>query len=208
MSESVEEKLSNEDARQIPIIAAILLQLQRELDPHLTYHSAEHTDTVLSDALMLAQAEGCSRSEQTLVAIAAAYHDAGFLDQSEQNEPFGARRARTAMEEARYSTADICAVERMILDTTIEQSSAGIVHIARHLLSPYLLDADVANLGRASFWAQFELLVRELDVEPKVLARRTISLFEGHRWLTHTASSMWGERTKSNLQSLHELVNA
>jgi predicted metal-dependent HD superfamily phosphohydrolase len=201
------DRLSFEDARRIDIIAAVLSQLETSLAPQLYYHSLAHTETVIADALMLAQSEGCSFEEQKLIAIAAAYHDAGFLDQAEQNEPLGAGRAREAMERSQgYGPADINAVTQMILDTTVMQSSVGVVHIPHHALSPYLLDADVANLGRASFWDQFGLLVRELQVEPKVLARRTVSLFEGHRWLTRTAKSMWGTRAEQNLTALREFI--
>lgn len=207
MADNQPDRLTFDNARRIDVVASVLGELEVGLSPQLTYHSLAHTESVLADALMLAQSEGCSFEEQKLIAIAAAYHDAGFLDQAEQNEPLGASRAREAMERSQgYGPGDINAVTQMILDTTVMQSSVGVVHIPHHVLSPYLLDADVANLGRASFWDQFALLVRELQVEPKVLARKTVSLFEGHRWLTRTAKSMWGTRAEQNLEALKEFI--
>lgn len=195
-------RLSYQDAEQIPQVAEALALLERELDPRYTYHTANHTRVVLADALMLAHAEGCSHHEQVLVALAAAFHDVGYLDRATHNEEFGARRARIAMEEGGYSSSDITAVEQMILDTSMVQSIAGVLHMPRHVLSPYLLDADLANLGRASFWDQFELIRKELGIDRETMIAQTIKLFESHRWLTRTAGELWKAQARKNLDAL------
>jgi predicted metal-dependent HD superfamily phosphohydrolase len=208
MNECSIVRLSFDDALRIPAIGRILQLLESNLDARLIYHSAEHTRTVLADALMLATAEGCTVHEQNLLAWAAAFHDSGFLDQFSKNEPFGAKRAREAMKEAGHLESDIQAVEQLILDTEMVQSSAGFSHLPHHILSPYLLDADLANLGRPSFWQHLEQLAQEQGTETLSLAKQTIPLLEAHRWLTRTASQLWQRQARVNLEELTRRISA
>ena len=50
------------------------------LDPHLTYHCAEHTADVLEQTIRIADEEGIKdERELFLLKVAALYHDTGFL---------------------------------------------------------------------------------------------------------------------------------
>jgi len=51
------------------------------LDSALYYHSPEHTKNVLRQSIELAQEDELASRDQLLLAIAAAFHDAGFLEQ-------------------------------------------------------------------------------------------------------------------------------
>lgn len=79
--------------------------LLEKLDPNLYfYHSRDHTFVdVLPAAIELGKQEGISEEEMLLVSTAALYHDVGYLDVYEKNEPFGAKRAREELPSFGYA---------------------------------------------------------------------------------------------------------
>ena len=136
-----------------PLVTETVDTLVSNLDPTLYYHSPAHTKDVLRQTLELAEADALDNRDVLLLAIAAAFHDAGFLKQRPKNEPIGAKMAVEAMAKSgRFSQGECDLVEQMILDTQLVME--GPAQIANCRLSPWLLDADLANLGRDDFWDQ------------------------------------------------------
>ena len=70
-----------------PLVTETVETLVCNLDPTLHYHSPAHTKDVLKQTLELAEADGLDDRDVLLLAIAAAFHDAGFLQQRPKNEP-------------------------------------------------------------------------------------------------------------------------
>ena len=75
----------------------------------LPYHGKPHTEDVLHEAILFAMSEGVNDPrELELLAVAAAFHDAGFINNYDENEKFGAEFAEKYMSEAdTYSVNDI-----------------------------------------------------------------------------------------------------
>ncbi|MEK9990399.1 MAG: HD domain-containing protein, partial [Halieaceae bacterium] len=145
-----------------PLVIETVEHLASTLDPTLYYHSPDHTKDVLRQTMELAEADALNSRDVLLLAIAAAFHDAGFLEQRPKNEPIGAQMAVQAMSASgRFSQAEQDLVEQMILDTQLVME--GPAQISNSRLSPWLLDADLANLGRDDFWDQTRLLAKELE---------------------------------------------
>ena len=87
--------------------------------------------------------------ERELLVVAAIHHDAGRHKKA-LNEPIGAELAAKAMSTAGgYTKREINTVKHMILDTTLLMDDCA--QISNTDLSPYLLDADLSNLGRQCF---------------------------------------------------------
>ena len=192
---------------ELPIVATALQRLQLSLPPHLVYHSAKHTQNVLREALRFAATDGLPAREQELLAIAAAYHDIGFLERMSKNEIFGAQAARRAMSEsAQYSNEDMALVERMILDTEIQAGPEGPYQMCSHRLSGYLLDADLSNLGREDFLHWNQLLQQELGVRKEELLAFSRKLMLNHDWHTPAAQSLRSAGKKKNLEALEQLL--
>lgn len=188
-----------------PLVTETVETLVCNLDPTLHYHSPAHTKDVLKQTLELAEADGLDDRDVLLLAIAAAFHDAGFLQQRPKNEPIGAKMAVEAMVHAdRFSQEECELVEQMILDTQLVME--GPAQIANCRLSPWLLDADLANLGRDDFWDQTALLAKELDIDLQTMLPMTQALMQRHDWQSPAGQRLFGEKKAANFLALeHEL---
>lgn len=193
---------------KLPLIANALDMLEEGLSEELCFHSSSHTKNVIHEALYFAMQEGVSESELTLVAIAAAYHDTGFINSHTDNEQEGAELASRAMQATGdYSPEEIELVKTMILDTRMVQTQTGAKQIASHQLSKYLLDADLSNLGREDFFERAELLRRELGVERHLFFTQAYKLLKNHTWQTKAATKSRSDQQQANLERLMHLMN-
>ncbi len=72
----------------------VLMRLEQELPPNLFYHGIHHTrDDVLPAVARLAAMARLSKRQTLLLKTAALYHDIGFIEQYEMNEPVAIRIA-------------------------------------------------------------------------------------------------------------------
>ena len=189
-----------------PLVSETVEGLVADLDPTLHYHSPDHTKDVLRQTLELAEADSLSSRDLLLLAIAAAFHDAGFLVQRPKNEPIGAQMAVDAMAKSgRFSPAEQSLVEQMILDTQLVLE--GPAQVSNSRLSPWLLDADLANLGRDDFWDKTGLLAEELDVEMSAMLPMTQALMLRHEWQSPAGQRLFGEKKRANFLALKEKLN-
>jgi uncharacterized protein len=194
---------------RLAAISEPLGRLGTELSPNLLYHTVDHTREVIADAVMLALRDQLLAREVELLAVAAAWHDTGFIESPEHNEPIAARMAVEALTRiGSYSSAEIKLIEQMILDTAIIPQEAGSpLQRATTKLSPYLLDADVANFGRDDFFVKGELLRRELgEADLVAYNQKTQGLLTRHVWLSAPAQELWGAGKAFNLAKLQQLL--
>ena len=158
-----EQKTLISRIKRDPVIASVHSLLASQLDPSLKYHTKEHSDDVTDMAIALGASDQLDEHSLLLLGIAAAYHDSGFIEHRNDHEIVSAKLAERAMEaDGRFSKEDIRLIRQMILDTKLQAD--GPSHKVRSRLSSWLIDADLANLGRSDFLTQTELLADELEV--------------------------------------------
>lgn len=191
----------------LPLVQEALTLLDKALPDNLSYHTKGHTLEVLRESIRFAVTEGLSERELELLAIAAAFHDTGFIKSPLANELIGAEFAREALQRAGgFSTREIQLVEQMILDTKLVELSSGPQQIPSTKLSRYLLDADLSNLGRDDFFDKSELLRQELGVEERSFRSRSLQVFTAHLWLTQAAHALGQKKKEENLLLLRSIV--
>ena len=184
-----------------PLISNMLSKIDAELDKSLTYHCYAHTLDVMKQALALAEIDDLAEHERLLLMIAAAFHDAGFLLQKPKNEPIGAEMASEAMLASNeFSVEEREMVWQMIMDTQL--NAEGPAQTARTHLSPWLLDADLANLGRDDFWHQTTLLSEEMQIPIEEMLPFTQTLMARHGWLSPAGQLLFSEKKQQNLDFL------
>jgi uncharacterized protein len=206
---------------ELPLVHEALRRLKKELPSNLKYHSLQHTHDVLSCAIALGVQDGLDENKLTLLAIAAAWHDTGFIVQTARNEPIAAAWVREAMKSSGgYSEDEIGLVENAILDTQIkidlehhtlyQESSGGI--------SPWLLDADLSNLGQKDFMVKSMQVYSEMrgkDIaSPEELSdeagrgyiANTIRLLAHHRWHSAAGRNTFEKQEAINLSKLGVLL--
>jgi predicted metal-dependent HD superfamily phosphohydrolase len=186
-----------------PLVIETVEHLASTLDPTLYYHSPDHTKDVLRQTMELAEEDALDTRDVLLLAIAAAFHDAGFLEQRPKNEPIGAQMAVQAMSASgRFSQVEQDLVEQMILDTQLVME--GPAQISNSRLSPWLLDADLANLGRDDFWDQTRLLAKELEIEIASMLPMTRALMQRHDWQSPAGKRLFAAKKEANFVALEE----
>ena len=186
-----------------PLVIETVEHLASTLDPTLYYHSPDHTKDVLRQTMELAEQDDLNSRDVLLLAIAAAFHDAGFLEQRPKNEPIGAQMAVQAMSASgRFSQVEQDLVEQMILDTQLVME--GPAQISNSRLSPWLLDADLANLGRDDFWDQTRLLAKELEIEIASMLPMTRALMQRHDWQSPAGKRLFAAKKEANFVALEE----
>lgn len=190
-----------------PIIRSVLELLEKSLSPDLTYHSHHHTREVLEEVLRFGVHDGLKERELWLLAVAAAFHDTGFLRQRFHNEQVGASLAVESMKaDSDFQSKEIELVHQMILDTRLNLKPSLRLQEPHTYLSPYLLDADLGNFGRDDFFEKGELERRERGVDDSEFLSDVLALLLRHDWLTPAAKSLRSEGKRKNIETIRRML--
>lgn len=191
--------------RSLTVVSQALKALKSGLSPSLRYHTYAHTDDVLHEALLFATTDSRTERELELLAIAAAWHDAGFLEALRENEEVGAHMASEAMRSnGSYSEQEIDLVSQMIRDTQVKFTERGPCQSPSTELSRYLLDGDVSNLGRKDFFEKANLVLEEVAVlRVEDFYQGLVTFMDAHSWHSPAAIKL---RTEGKVQNVAELL--
>ncbi len=194
--------------RELPIVKRALEELAEKLPATLRYHVAAHTDDVLGEVILFGIGDQLSERDLTLLAIAAAYHDIGFVEASKENEGLGAQRAVEAMRaEGGYSEEEMSKVSTAILDTQLKFLPEGPRQVSTLSFSHHLLDADMSNLGRDDFFEKAELVRLEVGVDDKKAFYFGVEkLLKAHQWYSKSAQSLRQQKKESNMGALEQYL--
>lgn len=201
-----------QELKRLQAIAAIkeaFLQLSSKLPSNLLYHAYGHTEDVLREVVSLGLADDLAPRQIEILAVAAAWHDVGFIWSYSNNEPLAAEAAKSYLESCvTYTQSEIELIAQMIRDTALVTVGDSYKQVPSQPLSRYLLDADLANFGRADFFEKSELQRREINEEPESFRRKTLALIKNHRWLTPAALARWQEGKEENIRKLEGLLTS
>lgn len=178
----------------------IIKVLQKGLSDKLHYHSIEHTKDVVKAVERLALMEGVTDEGLFLLKSAATYHDAGFVEQYEKNEPIGARLAEEILPKYGYTEQHINTIKELIFVTQIP-------HQPKNKLEEIICDADLDYLGREDFHEIADRLRRELREHGKIDSDRKwdeiqVQFLTSHRYFTETAIKTRREKKLKNLDEI------
>ena len=180
----------------------ILSKLKKELNDKLFYHSHIHSKDVTRQAERIAIGEGITDEDLFLLKSAASYHDAGFVEQYDSNEPIGARMAGEILPKFGYTEKHIQRIEELIYVTQVP-------HQPKNKLEEIICDADLDYLGREDFHEIADLLRRELKEHGKIDSDRKwdemqVRFLSQHRYFTRTSIETRLTRKKQNLKEIKE----
>lgn len=181
----------------------VLGRLERELSPHLYYHSVRHTwDDVLPAAERLAALEGVDGEAMLLLRTAALYHDLGYIEQYVDNEAIAVRIAAETLPRFGYAPAQVQVIADIILATKVPPSP-------RTLLEEIIVDADLDVLGREDFLPQSHALRDELAAQGSPTTEeewyaRQITFLQTHHYFTAAARRLRSVQKQRNLEVLFD----
>lgn len=178
----------------------IMKLLEDRLPKGLHYHSIDHTKDVTKAAERLAIMEGVTDEGLFLLKSAATYHDAGFIERYEKNEPIGVRLANEILPKYGYTQEQIDVISGLIHATTVP-------HNPQTNLQEIICDADLDYLGRDDFHEIADNLRLELREHGKINSDRLwdeiqIKFLEQHRYFTKSAIKL---RKKKKIKHIEEI---
>ena len=202
-----------EKLKKNPIIRKAFDMLD-DLPEYLRYHTKEHTEDVFHEAILFGIHDGLGEKELEKIAVAAAWHDIGFLIKQNNNETAAVSLFER---EVFLSNLDyVNDVKKMIMDTKLEITENGPEILMKHNTSAYLLDADVSNFGRPDFKDKMNLIAEEskMDLNNKEIKIKflkfTLTLLKNQNWHTNAARELRQEQKMINIAELEkeiELLN-
>lgn len=167
-------------------IEARVCAMLKNLHPHLTYHSIEHTLDVVEQSVRIAREEGIKDEKDLfLLKVASFYHDTGFLRTYKNHESISCAIFLENSLDYAFSEEEKEVIINLIMATHLPQQP-------KTLLEKVICDADLDYIGRADFFKISDFLRREFlafaivksDKEWEALQ---LSFFQSHHY--HTASS-------------------
>jgi uncharacterized protein len=176
-------------------------RMERELETGLTYHNLDHTfEEVLPMTLKLADLYHLDGNNVMLLAVAAAYHDIGWVIQSQEHETIGVEIARKVLPNYGFNTDQIECIGKLIMATRLPQNPTT-------LLEKILVDADMDSLGREDFWLRNEDLRVELALDGVLLTIeewywKQLEFLKSHTFFTAGARLLRREQKQKNIKEL------
>lgn len=180
----------------------IMKLLEQHLSSQLHYHSIAHTKDVVTAVERLALREGVTDEGLFLLKSAATYHDAGFVEQYDSNEPIGARLAQEILPKYGYTDEHIDKIKELIFVTKIP-------HAPKNKLEEIICDADLDYLGRDDFHEIADRLRKELREHGKINSDRLwdeiqVKFLNSHKYFTSSAIKLRQEKKDKNLLEIVE----
>ncbi len=180
----------------------IFKMLEEQLSSKLHYHSVIHTKDVCKSIERIALMEGVTDECLFLLKSAATYHDAGFIEQYDNNEANGARLAEEILPQYGYSAEHIQQIKELIYVTAIP-------HEPKNNLEEIMCDADLDYLGREDFHKIADKLRIELREYGKINSDRKwdeiqVAFLTNHKYFTKTAKEMRGVMKAKHLEEIKE----
>ncbi|MBC5992714.1 Pycsar system effector family protein [Pontibacter cellulosilyticus] len=130
---------------------------KERLSKKLVYHNYKHTYETVAEAEDLGRRSELKEDELQDLALAAWFHDAGYVDTYADHEAASVKIATAWLQEQHYPEERIDRVCRIIMSTKHDQQPKG-------LLEELLVDADMSNIGKETFFATAELLRVEWEI--------------------------------------------
>lgn len=178
--------------------------LKTRIPEEYYYHNYEHTEYILNKVLEIGEHENCTSAELELLAVAALWHDVGYINVYQGHEEEGCRLAAKHLPEFGYPQKDIDVVLGMIMATKVPQDP-------KTKLESIIADADMEYLGTENPRELADKLYRELKTKTPELTREKwkqteIDFIENHKYFTEFCRKNRQPAKEVYLRSLQETV--
>ncbi|GGG27669.1 Pycsar system effector family protein [Hymenobacter glacieicola] len=179
--------------------AYVLALLEEKLPAQLVYHSPKHTATVVKEARALGEAAGLSETDQEALLLAAWFHDVGYTEVYDGHEFRSAEMAGEWLRQQGYPEDRIEVVQNLIRATHRDAKRET-------ELEQLLVDADMSNMGRESFFAEGELLRAEWEATGGKTYSNTewadnqLAFLLASKYYTKAAKERYEEQFKDNIK--------
>ncbi len=179
--------------------------LSEKLDQNYRYHDLNHSLAVTEASQEIGKALDFDETQLEILALAALFHDTGFVETYEGHEEISQRFAKDFLEKNNYPAEKTKHVIHLIGMTKKDQSPETVMDKA-------MKDADLSNLGRENYFAhladlRFEwqhfLGQEHSDAEWFKLNHKFV---KEHNYFTEAAAFLYGKQSKANQKQLKKMA--
>ncbi|MGX5853136.1 Pycsar system effector family protein [Dyadobacter jiangsuensis] len=170
----------------------------------LSYHNLVHTESVVGNAVKIANHYRLEDKETFIVVTAAWFHDTGYsTGEAAGHEKRGAAMAAEFLRSEEVEEEVIAEVEGCILATVWPQKPAN-------FLQQVVCDADLYHLGTPEFGDWNKLVRKEAEqrlgrkIDKAEWRKSTIKLLENHEYQTDYCRDLLDKQKKKNLEKLKQ----
>ncbi len=179
--------------------------LKNETPEGYTYHTLDHTQDVVKNAVFIGTRENLTEEEMNILRVAAWFHDVGYLKRYKGHEEESSEMAARFLENHKVDENIRAAVSESILATKFPQTPKSRV-------AKVLCDADFMHLSRENYFEQAKKLRQEQKnagfrkLKKAEFDQESARLFEEHNWHTAFGKNMLDELKRKNLEILKERI--
>ncbi|OJV20095.1 MAG: phosphohydrolase [Dyadobacter sp. 50-39] len=170
----------------------------------LSYHNLVHTESVVANAVKIANHYRLEDKETFIVVTAAWFHDTGYsTGEAAGHEKRGAELAAEFLRSEEVDEDVIAEVQGCILATVWPQNPAN-------FLQQVVCDADLYHLGTPEFGDWNKLVRKEAEqrlgrkIDKAEWRRSTIKLLENHQYQTDYCRDLLDKQKRKNLEKLKQ----
>ena len=180
--------------------------LTEQLTADYRYHDLLHTLSVLKASQLLADKLEINEEEKEILALAALFHDTGFVEIYEGHETVSQKIAQTFLEDRKYPKKKLNKVLACIMATKVD-------YPPENLLQRIIKDADLNNLGGLSFNEKAKNLryewenILKQDISNSEWLDINIDFWGNHNYYTEAGERLFGEAKSENLKKLRKKVD-
>ncbi|MFK7978411.1 MAG: Pycsar system effector family protein [Saprospiraceae bacterium] len=177
----------------------VIQLLNDRLPGNIYFHNVAHTLKVKEKAIKLAKLEKVSKEERLVLAIAALFHDTGFINTYEGHENESQNIAVAYLREKGYPEDKITKIKELIKITDPSIAPAS-------LLEKIICDADTIHVGQKKYRTCSEALRKEWEVNKEDFyptdlqwEEENLSFLQKHTFYTKAAKENYQGRKSKNI---------
>ena len=175
--------------------------IQKNVGAEYVFHDLGHTEEVVTAANEISQGYDLNEREREILLIAAWFHDTGYAGGVTEHEARGCQRVTDFLSKNKFTEEEIKLACSCIMATQMPQKPGS-------LLEEILADADMAHLGRKSYWdrtgriRQEFLMTRSMIMSEQEWIDFEIDFMTNHRFHTGFASELYDKRKHKHIRQL------
>lgn len=172
---------------------------KEKLSKKLVYHNYKHTFEIVKEASSLGEEANVNAEDLEILTLAAWFHDAGYTEIYAGHEEKSIDIASAFLRQEGYPDDKIQVIADCIKATNPENP-------ANTLLEELLVDADISNMGKDTFFASAELLRVEWEIfQSKFFtdaewAQYQLDFLTATQFKTAVAQNRFGNQHTANIE--------
>jgi HD superfamily phosphodiesterase len=190
------------------------IKILESLPNNLRYHVSSHTlDYVYPESVKLSKLEGLNDDSRLIIAVSALFHDTGFTNQYQANEPIG---AKNAFDYTFHSLNQVLIDNSVLIHKAIENTNMQ--NRPRNIVQKIIRDADLSVMGKPEFLEWNDKLREEILLHPESgmyqfatdnqrWAQSQLKFLLDHKWFTNAALKTYEIQKIKNIGAFRRKYN-